>query len=193
MRRILGELNKEIKIVCVCGNHDVGDVPTDESIESYKKDFGDDYFSFWVNGCKFIVINSQLYFESSKVPHRQIEQDKWLQNELDKDLGEFKHLMAFQHIPLFVFDPNEVADPYFNIEPTQRKNLLDRFKKAGLKKIFCGHYHRNAGGWYENSIEVVTTSAIGAQLGNDKHGYRVVDVFEKEIKHEYISVSDEVN
>jgi hypothetical protein len=28
------------------------DIPTEENIQVYRKDFGDDYFSFWCNGCK---------------------------------------------------------------------------------------------------------------------------------------------
>lgn len=193
LKKTLAELDKSIKIVCVCGNHDVGDIPTHDSIESYKRDFGDDYFSFWVNGCKFIVLNSQIYFNSTHVPDCRRQQDEWLQRELDKDRGEYKHMLVFQHIPLFISHPDETADPYFNIEPVQRRDLLERFEKAGVRKVFCGHYHQNAGGFYKDSLEVVVTSAIGAQLGNDKHGFRVVDVFENEIKHQYMSVSEQVN
>ncbi len=40
---------------------------------------------------------------------------------------------------------------------------------------------------------MVVTSAVGAQIGNDKHGYRLVTVNEKQINHEYIAVSDQVN
>lgn len=193
LKSVLAELDKQIRIVCVCGNHDVGDIPTDESIEAYKREFGDDFFSFWAGGCKFIALNSQLYFNSSQVPHRRREQDEWLQKELERDQGEHKHLVVFQHIPLFIWSPDEAADVYFNIEPNQRRDLLERFEKAGVRKVFCGHYHQNAGGFYKDKLELVVTSAIGAQLGGDKHGFRVVDVFENEIKHEYVSVSDQVN
>ena len=53
-----------------------------------------------------------------------------------------------------------------------------------MTSIFCGHYHRNAGGFDEN-LEVIVTSAIGAQLGEDKSGLRVVRVLENSIKHQY--------
>jgi hypothetical protein len=143
-------------------------------------------------------LNSQLYFNSSLVPKQREEQDKWLDKELGLDTLEgapkkdWKHLVLFQHIPLFIKSHDEPADIYFNIEPIQRKNLLERFKKAGVSKIFCGHYHRNAIGFFED-IECVVTSAVGAQLGNDKHGYRIVKVDENQIIHEYISVTNDVN
>ena len=193
LKSTLGELDSEIKLVCVCGNHDIGDEPSEESIKVYKQDFGEDYFSFWLNGCKFIVLNSQLYFNSNKCPELREAQDKWLEEELRlNEETKPRHVVIFQHIPLFIKEHDEPAHVYFNIEPKQRAILLNRFRKAGVKKIFCGHYHQNAGGFYED-LECVVTTAIGAQLGSDKHGYRLVQVNETEITHEYISVTDQTN
>ena len=64
--------------VCVCGNHDVGNRPTKDTIENYKSTFGDDYFSFWFGGVHFIVLNSQLYEDYSLVEDHAVAQDKWL-------------------------------------------------------------------------------------------------------------------
>lgn len=58
-----------------------------------------------------------------------------------------------------------------------------------MKTIFCGHYHRNAGGFY-GDMELVVTSAIGAQLGDDPHGMRIVKVFEDCIQHKYHGLDD---
>lgn len=41
-----------------------------------------------------------------------------------------KHVLVFQHIPLYLKTPDE-EDDYFNLQKTVRQNLLDRFKKAG--------------------------------------------------------------
>lgn len=54
----------------------------------------------------------------------------------------------------------------------------------GVRVIFCGHYHRNAGGFYKD-MELVVTSAIGAQIGSDPHGIRVVKVTEHAVTHKY--------
>ena len=62
-----------------------------------------------------------------------------------QELGS-KHLVLFQHIPWFVSEPDE-DKIYFNVEPELRRTMLNKFSKAGVTKIFCGHYHRNAGGW----------------------------------------------
>ena len=65
-------------IVCVCGNHDVGNRPTKDTIANYKSTFGDDYFSFWHNGVHFIVLNSQLYEDCSLTKDLAEAQDNWL-------------------------------------------------------------------------------------------------------------------
>lgn len=192
LKKELSKVDSSIKLVCVCGNHDVGDIPTAESIEIYKKDFGDDYFSFWQSGCKCIVLNSQMYFNHNEIPELKMEQDKWLDKELTCDENEYKHLIIFQHIPLFLKTHDEPDDIYFNIPNRERKTLIDKFRRAGVKKVFSGHYHKNSGGFYED-LESIVTSAIGAQLGLDKHGYRLVHVNENEITHQYVEVTNEVN
>ena len=67
--------------------------------------------------------------------------------------------------------------------------MLEKFHSAGVKKIFCGHYHRTAGGMYK-SMEEVVTSAIGLQLGVDKSGVRLVRVNENDIEHQYFETED---
>lgn len=39
-------------------------------------------------------------------------------------------------------------------------------------------------------MEEVITSAIGAQLGNDKSGFRIVNVGSERISHKYYSFED---
>lgn len=49
-KKVFEELDPSIPLVCVCGNHDVGDTPTQQSVQKYRSNFGDDYFTFWVGG-----------------------------------------------------------------------------------------------------------------------------------------------
>ena len=59
----------------------------------------------------------------------------------------------------------------------------------GVRSIFCGHYHGNAGG-FDEGMEVIVTSAIGAQLREDKSGLRIVKVLENEINHQYYELDN---
>ena len=49
-KMVFQELDPEIPLVCVCGNHDVGNQPTVDTITKYRSNYGDDYYSFWVGG-----------------------------------------------------------------------------------------------------------------------------------------------
>uniref|UniRef100_A0A3B4U0K4 Calcineurin-like phosphoesterase domain containing 1 n=1 Tax=Seriola dumerili TaxID=41447 RepID=A0A3B4U0K4_SERDU len=57
----------------------------------------------------------------------------------------------------------------------------------GVKAVFSGHYHRNAGGCHDG-LDMVVSSAIGCQLGGDTHGVRVVVVTADSIVHRYHSL-----
>lgn len=188
-KKVFEGLENEIPLVCVCGNHDVGNEPTPETLQEYRTKYGNDYFSFWISGVLFLVINSQLYYDHSNCPEEFEKQEKWLDEQLaiTKAKG-CTHCVMFQHIPWFINEPNE-DDEYFNIPKTQRVRMLDKLKESGVKHVFCGHYHRNAGG-FDNDLEVVITSAIGCQIGNDKSGMRLVRISEHKIDHKYYSLPD---
>ncbi len=79
-------LDPSIPLVCLPGNHDIGDVPTPEDIQSYRNTFGDDYYAFWLGGVRFIVLNSQLFADSSKCEEVKREQDHWLDQQLEGKL-----------------------------------------------------------------------------------------------------------
>uniref|UniRef100_A0A8C5WKL3 Serine/threonine-protein phosphatase CPPED1 n=1 Tax=Leptobrachium leishanense TaxID=445787 RepID=A0A8C5WKL3_9ANUR len=191
LKTVLQKTDQDIPLVFVSGNHDIGNSPTPETIKAYCSNWGDDYFSFWVGGVLFLVLNSQFFFDSSECTELKEYQDRWLADQLAvAEKRKCKHAIVFQHIPFFIQNPDE-ENNYFNIEKNLRQELLETFHKAGIKAVFSGHYHRNAGGKYKN-LDMVVTSAIGCQLGKDKHGLRVVVVTEETIVHRYYSL-DELN
>lgn len=183
-RRVFSKMSSDVPLVCICGNHDIGNQPTVASVAGYRASFGDDYFTFWCGGVMCIVLNSQFYEDPSLVQELAREQDSWLDQQLEEaQRSGAKHVVVFQHIPWFLRKSDEEKE-YFNIVLDLRLRMLDKFYKAGVRAIFCGHYHRNAGGFYKD-MELVVTSAIGAQLGNDGHGFRIVKVREDKIEHQY--------
>ena len=87
-------------------------------------------------------MNSQFYADSTHVADEYKEHETWLEEELKKAQEvNASHVVIFQHIPWFINDWGEDKQ-YFNIEKDLRVEKLDQFLKAGVRKIFCGHYHR---------------------------------------------------
>lgn len=132
LKNVLKNTDQNIPLVFVSGNHDIGNAPTRETIDNYCKSWGDDYFSFWVGGVFFLVLNSQLYFDSSKCPELKQAQDVWLNEQLAvAEKHKCKHIIVFQHIPLFLREPDEDHD-YFNLEKSVRQEIMEKFHKAGI-------------------------------------------------------------
>ncbi|XP_029954012.1 serine/threonine-protein phosphatase CPPED1 isoform X2 [Salarias fasciatus] len=190
LKAALKGTDPSIPLVFVSGNHDLGNTPTPGTVEQYCSAWGDDYFSFWVGGVLCLVLNSQLFFDASACPQLKEAQETWLEAQLSRASSSTepkpKHVLVFQHIPLYLKSPDE-EDDYFNLSKTVRQSLLDRFKKAGVKAVFSGHYHRNAGGCH-GGLDMVVSSAIGCQLGQDEHGLRVVVVTADKVVHRYHSL-----
>ena len=198
---IFAEVHEAIAVVCVCGNHDVGDRPSAASVAGYRRWFGRDYGAFSVRNTRCIVLNSSLFqareepqwrpgynpkdrpddpayvaalaAEQAEALALADEQDEWLAAELRglREGGEGKegqggggatHAIAFAHIPPFIYAPDEPKG-YFNFDPHVRTPLLEALKGAGVTKMFCGHFHRNAGG-HDGPLEVVVTTAVGCML-----------------------------
>jgi len=113
-KKIYSKLDKHIPLVCVCGNHDVGNKPTTETVELYKEQFGDDYFSFWCGGVKFCVLNSQIIQGLEPSNALSIEHEKWVDEEFEiKHENEPVHSVVMCHIPPFCWDVEE-EDTNFN-------------------------------------------------------------------------------
>uniref|UniRef100_A0A3Q1FCN2 Serine/threonine-protein phosphatase CPPED1 n=1 Tax=Acanthochromis polyacanthus TaxID=80966 RepID=A0A3Q1FCN2_9TELE len=190
LKAALKGTDPSIPLVFVSGNHDLGNTPTPSTVEQYCNAWGDDYFSFWVGGVLCLVLNSQLFYDASACPQLKEAQETWLEAQLSRASSSTepkpKHVLVFQHIPLYLESPDE-EEQYFNLQREVRQNLLDRFKKAGVKAVFSGHYHRNAGGCH-GGLDMVVSSAIGCQLGDDPHGVRVVVVTADSVIHRYHSL-----
>ncbi|XP_070617219.1 serine/threonine-protein phosphatase CPPED1 isoform X1 [Erythrolamprus reginae] len=189
LRNVLKDLSSDIPLVFVSGNHDLGNTPTPETVSDYCQQWGDDYFSFWVGGVFFLVLNSQLYFDASQCSELKAAQDAWLERQLAvAQKKQCRHAVVFQHIPFFVNEPEEDHN-YFNLEKAVRHDLMEKFCRAGIKTVFSGHLHKNAGGTYKD-LNMVISSAIGCQLGEDTHGVRMVAVTAEKIIHRYYSLSE---
>lgn len=183
------QVDADIPLVCVCGNHDIGNRPTATSIASYQKNFGDDYFSFWVGGVCNIVLNSSVLKDPSGATEVLSAQHTWLEQQLrEAKAAQAKHILLFQHHPLFLANEDE-PDQYFNIPLERRTPLLEQLKQADVRAVFAGHYHRNAYG-RAGALEMITTGPVGRPLGEDPSGFRIVMVYETEIQHQYWGMDD---
>lgn len=184
-KRIKAKINPDIPVHLIPGNHDIGQVPDNESLKKYDSHYGTDRFSFSHKGSKFIGYNSSLIkVDVTKYEKKQL---KWLKESLRKTKN-LNHTILFGHYPFFT-DSVDEPEKYSNIHPNKREKYLKLFKKNEVSAIFFGHYHRNAYPAY-NEIELVISSAVGKQHGDDSPGFRIVKVYNDRIEHDYFGLDE---
>ena len=189
---IFSRIDPSIPLVCVAGNHDLGNTPDAGSLAAYRKRFGDDYFGFWAGGVRCLVINSTLYHDPSKAAEEQKQQEAWFARELEEaGKSRPKHVLVFQHHAWFLKSPED-KDGYFTLPQVRRKPALALMKDAGVRAVFAGHYHGNADG-RDGELEMVTTGPVGKPLRKDPSGLRIVEVYPSSIRHAYYALEQVPN
>ena len=187
--RIATKLDKSIPIHLVAGNHDLGNVPTQESLDQYRKAFGKDWYSFDVRGCHFIVIDTTLVHSPAKAKSEEAKQWAWLKKDLETAAARKpKQIILFEHHPLFLRSPNEPAD-YHNLPKARRAELIEMCRKYNISAVFAGHLHR----CNEAKIPGLTVFAagpVGKPLAKDPSGLCIVNVYEDRVVHHYYGLDN---
>jgi predicted phosphodiesterase len=141
-RRVLSDL--EAPLYLVPGNHDMGDKPVDwapaaivndDFLDAYADQFGDDHFAFDHAGCRFMILNSQVFNSGLQ---REAEQWAWLEAELAAAAG--RRTFLFSHYPLYVAEVDEI-EHYDNIGEPARSRILELVERHGVEAVFAGHVH----------------------------------------------------
>jgi 3',5'-cyclic AMP phosphodiesterase CpdA len=174
-KRILKKLNPSIPAYNVAGNHDVGNTPDAATLSAYRAAFGPDHYTFSAEGLLGVVLDSNLIRSPQHALHQAKDQEEWLKKTLagaKADPG--RQIVVFQHIPYFLNAVDEGVD-YFNIPQPARGKYLALLEQAGVKYVFAGHYHRNAGGT-DGPLTETVTGAVGKPLGGSVSGFRLVRV-----------------
>lgn len=131
------------------GNHDVGDkriewMPAeqvcDEFLDTYRRTFGPDFFSFVENDTRFILINSLLINSGLG---DEAKQKAWLEAELEKAGGQ--RVFLFMHYPPYIYSRDEKSN-YDNLDEPGRSWLLALMERPNVEAVFAGHVHNF---WYD--------------------------------------------
>ncbi len=184
-KRITAKIKPSIPVYYSPGNHDIGQVPNEESLKKYGKNYGSDRFSFRHKGSSFIGFNTGII--KAKLEKPEQEQFKWLAGKLQQS-KKAQHIMLFTHYPLFNKTANEPT-AYSNIDQEYREKYLRLFSDSRVTAVFSGHHHNNGLSTYEN-IQLVTTSSLGKPLGKAPSGFRIIKVYDDKIEHEFFGLDE---
>lgn len=188
-KSILSELNSPYYYVP--GNHDVGMIPSINTLNQYRKLFGEDYFKFEIKEWLFIGVNSQLW--QGGPSSEQKKQSDWLLESLTFGNKNNKRIIVFGHMPLFLNNFNENFSVNNNVSLNMRSDLCSLFKEKNVIAYLHGHLHRHNSLLY-NGIQLVSTRTVGNRpLGVKKNrGFKIWNMVENSsTQYGYVTYSDD--
>ncbi|CAM9607344.1 unnamed protein product, partial [Heterosigma akashiwo] len=159
IRAITAKISDSIPVLFMPGNHDVGDVPSEETTQRYQASFGANYYVFWFGGVLNIVLDSTLFMrpeDQEDDPRLQPMLD-WLEEQLETNKYSAQHVLVFLHHPIYAASPEEPdrfveeavrhvvgARPVaWSLPRRHRPRLLRLLADPAVKGVFAGHTHRN--------------------------------------------------
>ena len=170
------------------GNHDVGNNPTPDSLERYRRLAGKDYYSVEHKGSRFVVVNSQLW--KTPVSGETERQDAWLKRTLETAAKRQERVFVVMHHPLFTKEAEE-PDNYFNLPPARRGDLLSLFKRCGVVAVLAGHTHTTTVGEYQG-IQLVTSETTCKTFAKRPYGFRIWHVeAQRPYRNEFAPLADQ--
>jgi len=170
------------------GNHDIGNNPTPESLERYRRLAGKDYYSVDHKGCTFVVVNSQLW--KTPVAEETDRQDAWLKRTLESAAKQQRRIFLVMHHPLFTKEAEE-PENYFNLLPEKRRDLLSLFERCGVVAVLAGHTHTTAIAEY-HGIQMVTSENTSKNFDKRPYGFRIWHIgADRPYRNEFVPLAEQ--
>jgi len=164
------------------GNHDVGNIPNDTTLNYYRNIIGKDYYKFQNKGYSFIVTNSQLW--KVYVQNESEKQDNWFKETLKDPSVNKNPVFVIGHYPLYIETPEEEED-YYNFPMAKRKEMLTLFKQNNVKAYLSGHTHKTIINNYEN-IQFVSGESTSKNFDERPLGFRLWKVSSDTVSHHFV-------
>lgn len=166
-KKIMGGFNMPCYLAP--GNHDLGNIPNESTLNYYRKTIGKDYFKFMYKGYAFIIVNTQLWKED--IGEESEIHDKWFKKMLEYQHVQDHEVFVIGHYPLFLKNVDE-KEEYFNLPLVKRKELLKLFKQNNVAAYLSGHAHRTVINYYGN-IQLISGETTSKNFDNNSFGFRL--------------------
>ena len=171
------------------GNHDVGNVPNDSTLNYYRKTIGKDYYQFQHKKYSFVVTNTQLW--KINVENESKKHDDWFKETLKIQKDKQHPIFVIGHYPLYTEFPEE-EEHYYNLPVVKRKEILELFKKNNVIAFLSGHTHKLVINNYEN-IQLVSGETTSKNFDDRPLGFRLWQVSSDTIKHHFVSLKPSIS
>ncbi len=177
-------IKKELLVPCYCavGNNDIDNMPTQETLQLYRKFIGEDYYSFKHKGYTFVIVNTQLW--KSPLKGESKKHDFWFKKALRVASKKRSPIFLVGHYPLYLKSPDE-KESKRNLPLKKRRKLLSLMKKRGVVAYLTGHIHKLIVNDYEG-IQLVTGETTSKNRDERPLGFRLWYVSPTLINHRFV-------
>ena len=161
----------KFKVPCYCapGNHDLGEIPTPQSLALYRECVGRDYFAVQHDDWVFVLVNTQLW--KADVPGESEKHDAWFRTTIETAAAKGRRVFVIGHIPLFSSDPSE-PDGHDNLPIKKRVAILELCRRCGVQAYLAGHSHRARYADYFG-MQVVQSETTSLNFDLHPYGFRL--------------------
>lgn len=163
----------------VPGNHDITD--DTNSLQSWRDQFGPDYYSFETKNVKVLMLDSELLGNYDNYNAGIVEplsagmaaESQKMLNWLSLQGGTTNVLIAVQHIPLFLDNGFPDGNPYWTVNPPYDQSESSLLANLGITHLLAGHWH-NGRVFTQNGLTIHVAPStswlpFGGQLGFAVH------------------------
>lgn len=187
-KKIAAKIDNSIRVYHLPGNHDVDNAPTPATLSAYRRNIGEDWYSFREGDFAGVALNTTIIHTSGAVTEEVAKQKAWLESELAKlKSGGARQIVVFQHHPWFGMKASE-PDAYFNLPLATRQSYLEILAKGGVRQVFSGHVHKSSVA-SDAGIEMIVSGPIGMPLSEEGSGLRVGIVRNGRVDHTFYPIS----
>jgi len=160
------------KVYLTMGNHEIWGKA--DCQDFYVRQFGKLYQSFNYGNSHFIILDSELVGQTSRIIGTQLE---WLKADLRKAKSA-KHIFVFMHKPMYPVDGHKGF--CIDVNPTERDALHRLFVQSHVTAVFTGHEHLYNRQTHDGITYIISGGAGGpgypAMLGGMGYHFMVVTV-----------------
>jgi len=172
----------DVHCYLVPGNHDVGNIPNDSTLNYYREILGKDYYTYSHNGYAFVMVNSQLW--KTDIGEESDRHDNWLATTLDSLNESQVPVIVVGHHPMFVKLADE-PEQYSNLPVEKRAGLLNLFESREVKAYLSGHRHETLIRQH-GEIQLVTGETTSKNFDKRPMGFRHWKVTEDTLIHHFV-------
>ena len=171
-----------VPVYLLAGNHDVGNVPNDTTLNYYREKIGQDYYAFEHKGHAFMITNTQLW--KNHVGKESELHDQWFKETLGKMKEEQLPVFVAGHHPFFIKDVEE-DEEYSNLPREIRRELLELFVSNNVVAYLSGHRHETLVNNYKNVL-LVSGETTSKNFDGRALGFRLWDVSRDSIMQHFV-------